>query len=185
AQADAALARAQNRLKDLQAQLATASKARRAAISAQINSARGEAQLAQGRVDAIRSLLQYAQGLAAADHKSTGILAQIDQLQETISAGEKAARPAAAPMPASGWKDARGSDGIIGLASTYFALRGDSRTLHDSSLRIDEMVAKIEKFRAPVVRLLAAINDRGAELAQRPRVRTAENSTAARASIAT
>ncbi len=167
AQADAALASAQNRLKDLQAQLSSASKSQRAAISAQINSARGEAQLAQGRVDAIRSLLQYAQGLAAADHKSTGILAQIDQLQETISAGEKAARPAAAPMPASGWKDARGPDGIIGLASTYFALRGDSRTLHDSSLRIDEMLAKIEKFKAPVVRLLGAINDRGSELARK------------------
>ncbi len=162
-EADAALAKAQNHLKDLQAQLATAPKSQRAAISAQISVAKGEAELAKGRDDAVKSLLQYANGLAVADHNTTGILAQIDQMQQTVTDTEKAAKPSSL-ADSIAKKPQKTADGILGLASQYFSLGTDSRALGDSKLEIDDLVKKIERFRKHAGGLLAAINDRGTQL---------------------
>ena len=165
AEVNADVARVQKRIADLQAQLAAPPKGQRAALSAQLNSARAELTLAHGRADSIKSMLEYANGLAVADHKSTGISAQIDELQQTIPDNEKAAKPPESLAGAAAKKQAHEVNGIIELAAAYFELRGDSQMLRDSNLRVLDLGNKIDKFRAPALKLTTAISDRSAQLA--------------------
>ena len=163
--AQAKLAESQRRVNDLQAQLAKAPKSQRATISAQIASAQGEVGLAQGRVDAIKSMLQYANGLTTADRAASGIVAQIDQLQQAVATPDKA-KSTAALADAATQKLDQESHGILGLFAVYFELSGDSKVLRDSASAIDSFIGKIEQFRSPAGHLLGEIGKRGAELSK-------------------
>jgi len=159
------LAQTEKRIKDLQTQLAAASKAKRAAIAAAITNATAEAELERVRLDAIKSMLQYTAGLAAADQRSNGISAQIDQLQQAVSSTEKNDKSPLLLADAAAKKLEQESNGILGLTSVYFELRADGRTLRDSADAASELTAKIEQFKAPALSLLIAINKRASELA--------------------
>ena len=164
--AQAKLAEAQRRVKDLQAQLDAAPRNQRATISAQISSAQGEAGLQQGRVDAIKSMLQYANGLTTADQNASGITAQIDQLQQAVSTTPGKSKTTAALADAATQKLEQESHGILGLFAVYFELSGDSKMLRDSARGIDNFIAKIDQFRRPAGHLLGEIGKRGAELSK-------------------
>jgi small-conductance mechanosensitive channel len=161
---DGNLARMKQRTKDLQTQLASAPKNRRATITAELNNAKAAAELEQARADAVKQTLQYAGGLAAAGQKSNGILNEIDQLQQSVASTEKG-KAADLVVGSTTKRTQQGSTGIIGLTALYFDLRADSGTLRDSSANINELISKIGKFRAPAVRLITAISARATELA--------------------
>ncbi len=159
------LATAQSHLKNLQDQLAAAPKSERATITSEIAIAKSEVVLAQSHADALASMLQYAGGLATADQKSTRVSAQIDQLQQSISDSDKAAKTAAALVEDAAQKQEQETSSIVGLASIYFALRRNSQALRNSTLQIEDVSKEIEAFKAPAIAILTAVNERAAELA--------------------
>ena len=159
------LAKAQSHLKDLQGQLAAAPKRRRAAIAAEVTIAESEVVLAQSHADALKSMLQYAGGLATADQKSTGVSAQINQLQQSISDSDRADKTTASLVENASKKQDQETNGIVGLASTYFALRRNSQALSDSTLQIGDVSKEIDTFKAPAIAILGVVNERATELA--------------------
>jgi len=161
---DANLSHMRQRVKDLQSQLASAPRNRRANITAELNGATAAAELEAARADAIKQTLQYASGLSAAGRKSNGILSEIDQLQQSVASTEKG-KAADVVVGSTSKRTQQGTTGIIGLTALYFDLRADSGTVGDSSANINELIAKIGKFKAPAVRLIGAISARATELA--------------------
>jgi small-conductance mechanosensitive channel len=161
---DANLSHMRQRIKDLQSQLASAPRNRRATITAELNSATAASELESARADAIKQTLQYASGLSAAGRKSNGILSEIDQLQQSVASTDKG-KAADVVIGATTKRTQQGSTGIIGLTALYFDLRADSGALADASANINDLAAKIEKFKAPAVRLTSAISARATELA--------------------
>jgi small-conductance mechanosensitive channel len=161
---DANLSQMRQRVKDLQAELARAPKNRRATITAELNTATAAAELEGTRADAIKQTLQYASGLAAAGQQSTGILNEIDQLEQSVASMVKGR--SADVVPGSTTRRAQlGSTGIIGLTAMAFDMRADSRTLRDAIASVNELIRKLDKFRAPAARLSSAISARATELA--------------------
>jgi small-conductance mechanosensitive channel len=161
---DANLLHLRQRVKDLQAQLASAPKNRRATITAELNSATAAAELEGARADAVKQTLQYASGLAAAGQKPNGILSEIDQLQQSVASTEKG-KAADVVVGSTSKRTQQGSTGIIGLTALYFDLRADSGALRDASASVKELLGKIEKFKAPAAGLTGAISARATELA--------------------
>ncbi|MBV8136203.1 MAG: mechanosensitive ion channel family protein [Deltaproteobacteria bacterium] len=161
---DANLSNMRQRVKDLQAQLASAPRNRRATITAELNSATAAAELEGARADAVKQTLQYASGLAAAGQKSNGVLSEIDQLEQSVASTEKG-KTADVVVGSTSKRTQQGSTGIIGLTAVYFDLRADSGTLRDASASVNELLGKIEKFKAPAARLIGAISARATELA--------------------
>ena len=161
---DANLSNMRQRVKDLQAQLASAPRNRRATITAELNSATAAAELEGARADAVKQTLQYASGLAAAGQKSNGVLSEIDQLEQSVANTEKG-KTADVVVGSTSKRTQQGSTGIIGLTAVYFDLRADSGTLRDASASVNELLGKIEKFKAPAARLIGAISARATELA--------------------
>jgi small-conductance mechanosensitive channel len=161
---DANLSHMRQRVKELQSQLASAPRNRRATITAELNSATAAAELEGARADAVRQTLQYASGLAAAGKQSNGILNEIDQLQQSVASADKG-KAADVVVGSTSKRTQQGSTGIIGLTALYFDMRADSGILRDSSTNINELMGKIEKFKAPAARLIGAISARATELA--------------------
>jgi len=161
---DANLSHMRQRVKDLQSQLASAPRNRRANITAELNSATAAVELEAARADAIKQTLQYASGLSAAGRKSNGILSEIEQLQQSVASTEKG-KAVDVVVGSTTKRTQQGTSGIIGLTALYFDLGADSGALRDASANINELIAKIENFRAPAVRLMGGISARATELA--------------------
>jgi small-conductance mechanosensitive channel len=161
---DANLLHMRQRVKDLQNQLTSAPRNRRATIAAELNSATAAAELEGARADAIKQTLQYASGLVSAGKQSNGILSEIDQLEQSVAGTDKG-KTTDVVVGSTSKRVQQGSTGIIGLTALYFDLRADSGALRDSSSAINELLAKIEKFKAPAARLMGAISGRATELA--------------------
>jgi len=161
---DANLSHMRQRVKDLQSELASAPRNRRTTITAELNSATAAAELEAARADAIKQTLQYASGLSAAGRKSNGILSEIDQLQQSVASTEKG-KTADVAVGSTTKRTQQGSTGIIGLTALYFDLRADSGAVGDASANINELIVKLEKFKAPAIRLTSAISTRATALA--------------------
>jgi small-conductance mechanosensitive channel len=161
---DANLSHMRQRVKDLQKQLASAPKNRRATVTAELDSATAAAELEAARADAIKQTLQYASGLEAAGQQSNGILNEIDQLEQSVASTEKG-KASDVVVGSTNKRTQQGSSGIIALTALYFDLRADSGALREANANVNELLAKIEKFKAPAVRLGSAISTRAAELA--------------------
>lgn len=161
---DANVSHMRQRVKDLQNQLASAPKNRRATVTAELDSATAAAGLEAARADAIKQTLQYASGLAAAGQQSNGILNEIDQLEQSVASTEKG-KATDVVVGSTNKRTQQGSSGIIALTALYFDLRADSGALREANANVNELIAKIEKFKAPAVRLGSAISARAGELA--------------------
>jgi hypothetical protein len=158
------LSHMRQRVKDLQKQRASAPKNRRATVTAELDSATAAAELEAARADAIKQTLQYASGLAAAGQQSNGILNEIDQLEQSVASTEKG-KATDVVVGSTNKRTQQGSSGIIALTALYFDLRADLGALREANANVNELIAKIEKFKAPAVRLGSAISARAAELA--------------------
>src|SRR5215475_2566473 len=156
---------AQTRLNNLQAQLAKAPTRLRATISSQVSGARTELELAQARVDGIEAMRQFAASTEGGPGLG-GLSAQIDELEKSVPDSERNAKPAAPVVQASPTVEATG---VFGMASAFFTQRAKSRVLADTIALSTRLEARIQSVRAPLVKLLVAVDQRGVELAQNPR----------------
>jgi len=156
---------AQTRLNNLQAQLAKAPTRLRATISSQVSGARTELELAQARVDGIEAMRQFAASTKGGPGLG-GLSAQIDELEKSVPDSERNAKPAAPVVQASPTVEATG---VFGMASAFFTQRAKSRVLADTIALSTRLEARIQSVRAPLVKLLVAVDQRGVELAQNPR----------------
>lgn len=171
-QVDAELKDARARLADLQTRLARATGSRRDALNREILAVEGEIDLEQSRLDSLNAMVEFETSSAGAGRASAGLEEQIDELehalpQEAAATGIKpsaAASPAAAIAPLS---PAPAPSGIFGRVDELIKLRQKDQALSD---RIDltvELLAAVEKVRAPLLQALRDIDSEGKALTGR------------------
>ncbi len=165
AKADADIAAAQDRLKALQAQLATAGGNKRRQLNSQIAAGQSELDLAEARGEAVHSILQFESGNF---HQETGLSAsglagQIDELEKSIPDAERNAKPpaqtttAAAPAP---------TGGLAGIFEELLTLHRNIGTLDDTVETTDALSQAVERMRAPLLDELREIDQQGDALAK-------------------
>jgi small-conductance mechanosensitive channel len=166
ASAAADLRAAQDHVQRLQAALASAPRKSRAALASQLDGAKSEVQLAQARVDALAMFLQFAAGTARVVGDGATLNSQIDELEASVPTG---AHPQAksemrvAPMAAQGGTQPAG---LFGDAASYFALEAKSQTLSDTVALTAELLARVDRMRAPLIKTITGIDARGIALAR-------------------
>jgi small-conductance mechanosensitive channel len=166
--ADAELRAAQDRVKQLKIRLASATGKSRVAIASQLDAAKSEVELAQARADALKTFLEFASGTAKVGSTGSTLSSQIDELEQSVPEAERASgkRPTASgATPIASLRPAEAT-GIVGYASSYFALEAKAQTLKDTAALTDEMAARVERLRAPLIKILRGINARGTALAR-------------------
>jgi small-conductance mechanosensitive channel len=165
--AAAELRSAQARVQQLQRQLASAARKNRATITSELDAAQSEVELAQARVDALGMFLQFAAGTAKANGDGATLGSQIDELEASVpeakqpqgSKGDTRAAPV-------GTQRASEPIGLIGDATTYFALEGKSQTLADTIALTEELQQRIGRLRVPLIKTLSDIDSQGMTLAR-------------------
>ena len=160
AQANAAVAAAKKRLKDLQAGLAKASASNRATLNSQIASVQSEVELAQARADALSAMAEFVQGSSKSAGGGTGLPAQIDELEQSvpqINSATKIVPPQVAEQP--------GIGGIIGMISNLFDLQNQSESLATTIALTTGFLQRVNAMRAPLIAVLQKLDKRGVELA--------------------
>src|SRR5713226_8653791 len=162
--AQAEVDRAQAEVKDLETRLAGATKRTRDSIRRQLVNARGGLDLAQSRVDSLAAIIEFETGSTASGKESTGLEAQIDELEHSVPetgqqskvqapATSMAAVPSAAPS------------GIIGQAGNLTALIRKQRTLGDVIDATNALYATAGRLRTPALEALRTIDQQGLKLA--------------------
>jgi small-conductance mechanosensitive channel len=162
AQAEVDLSQAE--VKDLETRLAGATKRTRDSIRRQLVNARGGLDLAQSRVDSLAAIIEFETGSTASGKESTGLEAQIDELERSVPetaqqskvqapAASMAAAPSAAPS------------GILGQAGNLTALIRKERTLGDVIDATNALDATAGRLRTPALEALRSIDQQGLKLA--------------------
>ncbi|MFZ0659844.1 MAG: mechanosensitive ion channel family protein [Candidatus Binataceae bacterium] len=160
AQATAAVAAAQKRLKDLQAGVAKASASNRATLNSQIAAVQSEVELAQARADALSAMAEFVAGSSKSAGDGTGLAAQIDQLEQSVPQVNSAASkvvPQVAEQP--------GMGGIIGITSNLLDLQNQSESLEATIALTTALLQRVNAMRAPLIAVLQKLDQRGADLA--------------------
>src|SRR5215469_391072 len=159
---DTAADKLRAQVKDLQAQLAKAPAARRAALASEIQIAQNELDLNQARGDALKALVQFENGSASPDQSGT-LAAQIDELEHSISDASK--KTLAAPSE-SALSPPTPSSGIFGLGSGLIALSSKLDALQQSRALAQGLAGCAAVVRKSIVSAIASLDARGAALAQ-------------------
>ncbi|HKN13697.1 MAG TPA: mechanosensitive ion channel family protein [Candidatus Binatus sp.] len=158
---DAAASKLRARIKDLQAQLAKAPAAKRNAIASEIQGAQNELDLNQARVEALNALAQYESGSAAPD-QNAGLIAQIDELEHSISdSSKKTLAPAETALAAS-----TEPTGILGLVTELFALSNKLDALEQNRALAQALSTRAAGVRNSILALITTLDARGNALAQ-------------------
>jgi small-conductance mechanosensitive channel len=160
AQANAAVAAAQKRLKDLQAGLAKASAGNRATLNSQIAAVQSEVELAQARADALSAMAEFVAGSSRSAGDGTGLAAQIDELEQSVPQVNSTASkvvPQVAEQPAIG--------GIIGMTLNLLDLQNQSQSLEATAALTTQLLQRVNAMRAPLIVVLQSLDQRGVDLA--------------------
>ncbi len=160
AQASAAVASAQKRLKDLQEGLAKASAGNRATLKSQIAAMQSEVELAQARADALSALAEFVAGNSKSVGEGTGLAAQVDELEQSVPQANSTTKiipPRIAEPPEIG--------GIIGMISDLLDLQNQSESLEETISLTTALLRRVNAMRAPLIAELQKLDKRGAELA--------------------
>ena len=160
AEASAAVASAQKRLKELQGSLAKAKAGSRATLNSQIAATQGEVELDQARADALSAMADFVAGSSKSAGDGTGLPAQIDELEQSVPQVNNATKqvvPQMTEQPEAG--------GIIGMISDLFDLQNQSESLEQTIALTTALQHRVSAMRAPLIAVLQQLNKRGAELA--------------------
>jgi small-conductance mechanosensitive channel len=163
--AQAEVDRAQAEVKDLETRLAGATKRNRDSITRQLVNARGGLDLAQSRVDSLAAMIEFETGSTASGKESTGLEAQIDELERS---GPETTQQSKVQAPATSMAEAPASaalSGILGQAENLIALIRKERTLGGVIDATNALYATAERLRTPALEALRAIDQQGLKLA--------------------
>ncbi|HUY26660.1 MAG TPA: mechanosensitive ion channel family protein [Candidatus Binataceae bacterium] len=159
AQANADLAAARKRLKDLQDRLARSPARGRAQIESQAAVMQSEVELAQARADALAAMVEFSAGSSKSTATVTGLAAQIDELERAVPQAESNSKPVAPKVspPAE-------PGGIIGLTSSVLDLGRESETLEQTAGLTRQLLRRVAAMRAPLIGILERVDQRGIDL---------------------
>ncbi|HVA79493.1 MAG TPA: mechanosensitive ion channel family protein [Candidatus Binataceae bacterium] len=159
AQANADLAAARQRLKDLQDQMARAPARKRAPLESQAAVMQSEVELAQARADALAAMVEFSAGSSKSAANVTGLAAQIDELERAVPQVESNSKPVAPKVspPAE-------PGGIIGLTSSVMDLGRESETLENTGALTRQLLRRVAAMRAPLIGVLERVDQRGIDL---------------------
>jgi len=162
--AQAEVDRAQAEVKDLETRLAGAAKRNRDSITRQLVNARGGLDLAQSRVDSLAAIIEFETGSTASGKESTGLEAQIDELERSVpeTAQQSKVQAPAASMAAA---PSAAQSGILGQAGNLTALIRKERTLGDVIDATNALYGTAQRLRTPALEALRNIDQQGLKLA--------------------
>jgi small-conductance mechanosensitive channel len=162
--AQAEVDRAQAKVKDLETRLAGATKHNRDSITRQLVNARGGLDLAQTRVDSLAAMIEFETGSTASGKESTGLEAQIDELERSVP---ETAQPSKVQAPAASMAagPSAAPSGILGQAGNLTALIRKERTLGDLIDATNGLYATAQRLRTPALEALRTIDQQGLKLA--------------------
>ncbi len=165
AKSDAEIKAAQDRLKALQDQLATAGGRKRRELTPQIAAAQSELDLAEARGEAVHTILQFESGNfhQEAGLNAGGLTGQIEELEKSIPEAERNARPAA---PASTTSPATTAGGLAGIFEQLLTLQRNIGTLDDTIEMTNSLAQAVDKMRAPLLDELRDIDQQGDALSK-------------------
>ena len=162
AKLDAAANTLRARIKTLQAQLAKAPARQRNAIASQIQDAQSQLDLNQARGEAIKALAQFESGSASTD-QSSGLVAQIDELEHSI--GDTSKKTIAQPTDTALLARSEPT-GILSLITDLFALSSKLDALDQNRALAQALARRAAAVRASILATITALNARGDALAQ-------------------
>lgn len=162
---DAEVKAAQDRLKALQGQLPNVVARKRNQLNSQIAAARSELELAEARGEAVHTILQFESGNF---HQETGLSAsglagQIEELEKSIPAAERNAKPLAADSASS---SATAPGGLTGIFEQLLTFNRNIDTLDDTIDLTNTLGQAVERMRAPLLDELRDIDQQGDALAK-------------------
>ena len=162
--AQAEVDRAQAEVKDLETRLAGATKRTRDSIRRQLVNARGGLDLAQSRVDSLAAIVEFETGSTASGKESTGLEAQIDELEHSVpeTAQQSKVQAPAASMAAA---PSAAQSGILGQAGNLTALIRKERMLGDVTDATNALYGTAQRLRTPALEALRTIDQQGLKLA--------------------
>lgn len=161
----------QGEMEDLRNKIAVATGQRRRALKAQFAETQSEVNLAQARVEAFRSMVQFMTG---ATTESTALGSQIDALAsmlpaELVEPSKAASNPASAlqqaTLPAPAANTTAGS-GLWGILENLFATWRKLRSIDGSAQQTQALARSAQEIRTPMANRLRELIQRGDELAQ-------------------
>jgi small-conductance mechanosensitive channel len=158
-QAEQAATRA--KIDALKARLANARGRQRDIINSQLVSAQEEMELEQARIDSINEMIEF-EKTAEKTRVSSGLMAQIDELQQSLPRRTQQPSSAAAQTP--GTDRPAVSTGILQLAEALLELHNKDQALSSISERTTALNERIASLRLPLLKSLKASDQRGMQL---------------------
>lgn len=162
--AQAEVDRAQAEVKDLETRLAGATQRNRQSITRQLVNARGGLDLAQSRVDSLAAMIEFETGSTAPGKESTGLEAQIDELEHSVPETTQQSK-VQAPATSMAEPSSAAPSGILGQAGNLTALIRKERTLGDVIDATNALYATAQRLRTPALEALRTIDQQGLKLA--------------------
>ena len=157
---------AKTQVNDLQASLSRAKRRAGDQLTRQLVAAQGELSLAQLRADSLAALIEFESGNAANGGSSSGLEAQIAELERSFpqtnaNQNVKEHPQATSAIVAPSVSAAPENSGILGRAAELMALHQNEQTLTDTIALTNSLLATAEKLRRPMQQQLRDIERQG------------------------
>ncbi len=162
-QVQSELAATQAKIADLKDRLAKASGRQRAVLSNELVSAQEEMDLEQARIDGIKEILDF-ENSAQKTRVTNGLMAQIDELEQSLPRRTQQTNPLATAAGASGLEAPAVSAGILQLSEQLLELRNKDQALRSIVARTAALNQRVAALRAPLLDALRASDRRGIQL---------------------
>ena len=175
AKTDTQVKQQQQLIDGLKQQLSAASGSKqRLSFETRIADEQSELELLQARSDTLHNLINFTAGAKAKGAKSGSLQGQIEELARALPGVTMEVKPqangTAAPAPVMTAAAAPKSDGsgLFGLASNVLRLRQKVHTLDDGMQLTDALAGSSQTLRAPLVKDLRDLTQRGDVLTSQP-----------------
>lgn len=169
-EAQTELTRARQHIQQLQANLAKARGGDRDKLSSELAIAQSDLDLANSRLDSIGAMIEFETGAAGSGQASTGLDAQIDELERSVpqlaQTSTDAARTPAVVAPAATGLEAEPS-GVFGRVGNLLRINRKEASLTDSIVLTDGLLKEAKKVLAPISQSLQQIDQQARALSGR------------------
>jgi small-conductance mechanosensitive channel len=166
-EAQAEVTRARQRIQQLQATLATARRGERDKLTSELAIAQGDLDLANSRLESIGAMVEFETGAATSGQASTGLDAQIDELERSVpqvaQPSTDAARASAVVAPAAVGLEAE-PGGVFGRIGILLRINRNDAALADSIALTNALLADAKKVLAPLSQSLRQIDQQATAL---------------------